>query len=675
MRTALACRAVAALLLGTAIAAGGPPVPAGSVAHAQQHTLNFRNAEIQAFIDDVSIVTGYTFIVDPEVRGQVTITSQTPLTEAEVFQVFLATLRTHGYAAVRTGPGVYQILPETEGARAGAPARGERDGDVFLTSVVRLHNVSAREAIRSVGPLVSQSGAVNASDAGNLVVIVDYASNVQAIEDVLRSMDRDTSVVEMITLENIAADEMAGILDRLREGMLAGEDETRFSVSIAAVPASNSLLLRGQPDAVAEMIGLARRVDAVSRSSQTFRVVYLSHADGAQLLPILEQFAATLDPAGGTPGAGQAGTSIAFHRATNAIIINGDPDTLRELDLVIRQLDIRRPQVVIEAIIVEISDTAARDLGVQYLLAGDGDDAVPFSYSRFGGNNVDLLSLTGALTSSGGLLDEDGTADTGSAAQLRQAAIASLLGSRGGLLGVGGQTDDGTLFGLILNALETDSDSNVLSKPSVTVLDNEEASILVGQEIPITTGEALGANNTNPFRQIERQDVGVQLDVTPQINEGDTIRLTIRQEVSSIAGPVSANFQELITNQREITTTVLADDGEIIVLGGLIESDQQYRDDQVPLLGDIPVAGRLFRNESNSERRRNLMVFIRPQIIRSAEDMRQVTRQNYGSMTAAQRRATRGNGSSLEDIVDMMLDGQDPFDRPLPETGETAPNE
>ena len=188
MKTVLAARAAAALLLGTAIAAGGLPVPAGSAAHAQEHTLNFRNAEIQAFIDDVSIVTGYTFIVDPEVRGQVTITSQTPLTEAEVFQVFLATLRTHGYAAVRTGPGVYQILPETEGARAGAPTRGERDGDVFLTSVVRLNNVSAREAIRSVGPLVSQSGAVNASDAGNLVVIVDYASNVQAIEDVLRSM-------------------------------------------------------------------------------------------------------------------------------------------------------------------------------------------------------------------------------------------------------------------------------------------------------------------------------------------------------------------------------------------------------------------------------------------------------------------------------------------------------
>lgn len=664
-------RTLAACCLATALAAGAGFLP-GSAAHAQEHTLNFRNAEIQAFIDDVSIVTGYTFIVDPDVRGQVTITSQSPLTEAEVFQVFLATLRTHGYTAVRSAPGVFQIVPEQDGARTGAPGRGQRDADVFLTSVVRLENVGAREAIRSVGPLVSSSGAVNASDAGNLVVIVDYASNVNAIEDVLRSMDRDTSVVEMVTLDNVSAEEMTRILERMRESTIAGEDSRRYGVNIAPVPASNSILLRGQPDRVAQMISLARRVDMVSRSSQTFRVVYLSHADGATLLPILEQFARMIDPAEGGQASGR-GTSIAFHRATNSIIINGDPDALRELGLVIGRLDIRRPQVMIEAIIVEISDTAARDLGVQYLIAGNGDNAVPFSYSRFGGNNVDLLALTGALTDA----DSDGDDTTTNTISLRQAAIASLLGSRGGVLGVGGQSDDGTLFGVILNALESDSDSNVLSKPSVTVLDNEEASILVGQQIPITTGEALGSNNTNPFRTIERQDVGVQLEVTPQINEGDTIRLTIRQEVSSIAGPVSANFQELITNQREISTTVLADDGEIIVLGGLIENDQQYADDSIPLLGDIPIAGRLFRNESRSEQRRNLMVFIRPQIIRSAQDMREVTRQNYGSMTAAQRAATRGNGSSLEDIVDMMLDGQDPFDRPLPDSdqGRTVPNE
>lgn len=669
MKTVLT-RTLAAFCLGTAPIAGAIALP-GSAAHAQEHTLNFRNAEIQAFIDDVSIVTGYTFIVDPDVRGQVTITSQSPLTQAEVFQVFLATLRTHGYTAVRTAPGVFQIVPEQDGARAGAPSRGQRDGDVFLTSVVRLENVGAREAIRSVGPLVSPSGAVNASDAGNLVVIVDYASNVSAIRDVLSAMDRDTSVVELVTLDNVSAEEMTRILERMRESTIAGEDSRRFAVNIASVPASNSILLRGQPDQVAEMISLARRVDAVSRSSQTFRVVYLNHADGATLLPILEQFARMLEP--GEAGTGGTATSIAFHRATNSIIVNGDPDTLRELDLVIGRLDIRRPQVMIEAIIVEISDAAARDLGVQYLLAGDGDDAVPFSYSRFGGNNVDLLALTGALTDA----DSDDDDTTTNTISLRQAAIASLLGSRGGVLGIGGQADDGTLFGVILNALETDTNSNVLSKPSVMVLDNEEASIMVGQEIPITTGEALGTNNTNPFRQIERRDVGVQLDVIPQINEGNTIRLTIRQEVSSIAGPVSSSFQELITNQREISTTVLADDGEIIVLGGLIENDQQYRDDSVPLLGDIPGVGRLFRNESQSEQRRNLMVFIRPQIVRSAQDMREVTRANYGSMTAAQRAATRGHGSSLEDIVDMMLDGQDPFDRPLPEhrESESAPDE
>jgi len=664
--------AVMAAFAASLLASG---LPGGQTARAQEHTLNFRDAEIQAFIDDVSIVTGYTFIVDPSVTGLVTITSQSPLTEAEVFQVFLATLRTHGYAAVRTAPGVYQIVPEQEGSRSGAPVRGADPGDVFVTSVIRLNNVSAREAIRSVGPLVSASGAANASDAGNLVVIVDYASNVDAIESALRAMDRDRSVVEMVTLDNVSAEGMRRILDDMRPGMLAGEDARQYSVNIAAVPASNSIILRGEPESVAEMISLARRVDAVSQSSQTFRVIYLDHADGATLLPILEQFARVLAPGGEGAGPGATDTSIAFDRATNAIIINGDPDTLRELDLVIRRLDIRRPQVMIEAIIVEISDTAARDLGVQYLLAGDDDSTVPFSYSRFGGNNVDLLALTGALVSDEGLVGGDGDGTGAGTPSLRQAAINSLLGSSGGLLGVGGQTDDGALFGLILNALETDRGSNVLSKPSVMVLDNEEASIIVGQEIPITTGEALGTNNTNPFRQIEREDVGVQLDVSPQINDGDTIRLTITQEVSSIAGPVSQSFQELITNKRNISTTVLADDGEIIVLGGLIESDQQYTEDSVPGLGGIPGIGRLFSNESRSEARTNLMVFIRPVIVRSEADMRGLTRQNYNYIAAEQRRAARGGGSSLEDIVDMMMSGRAPFEAGAVEEGRSTPHE
>ncbi|MGX6646590.1 type II secretion system secretin GspD [Maricaulaceae bacterium MS644] len=654
---------MAALSLSLALSA----LAAGPASTQERSTLNFRDAEIAAVIDDVSLLTGYTFIVDPEVRGRVTIASQVALTPDEVFQVFLSTLRVNGYTAVRVGQGVFRIVPEQEGARAGARVSTDRENEVFLTTVVRLSNASARDAIRAVGPLLSASGAANAVEGSNLIVAVDYASNIEAVEQALRAMDRDTSTVEMIVLENIPAEDMVGIVERLRTRTGQGEDDRSLAVSVAAVPASNALLMRGEPRAVGEMIALVRRVDAVSRSNQSFRVISLNHAEGAQLLPILEQFSVTLSP---TAGENARGASIAHHAPTNAIIINASPDVLRELEQVVRRLDIRRPQVQVEAIVVEISDQAARELGVQFLLAGDGDDATPFAYTRYGSQrSPDLLALTGALAT-------DSFADTGEAAgdqlSLRNLAVSSLLGVRGGAFGLGGQIgDDGSLFGLIVNALESDTQSNVLSKPQLMVLDNEEASLLVGQQIPITTGEALGANNANPFRQIERQDVGVELTVRPQINQGDAIRLQIRQEVSSVAGPVSADFQELITNQREIETTVMADNGEIIVLGGLIERDEQLLDDSVPGLSRIPVAGRLFRNESRSQVRRNLMVFIRPTIVRNAADMRRVTRDSYNFAVGEQRLAADGL-SSLEEIVDLMLGGADPFDRPLPETPEAS---
>ncbi len=632
------------LVLGAALIAASASALS---AQEERGTLNFRNAELQAVIEDVSVLTGYTFVVDPQVRGVVNITSQAPMTREEIFEAFLAALRVHGYVAVPSGPGVYQIRPEREGARGGAGLAREGDPDVFVTSVVRLNSASAREAVRTILPMLSAPGSANALESGNSIVITDFASNVRAMEDALRALDRDNSVVELLTLENVSADEMSRIIERMRAPLFQGEDNRRFAISAAPIPASNSLLIRGEASAVRELVSLARRVDAVSRSNQSFRVIPLSHADGSGLLPILEQAVATLASAEGEAGAQAARrTTVAHHPATNSIIINADPERLRELELVIRQLDVRRPQVLVEAIIVEVSDTAARDLGVQLLLAGDDGSAVPFAATRYGAGGADALAIAGAIAA--------GREDSDAADDLRQLAISSLLGSRGAIAGIGGSSS-GITFGLILNALEQDTGSNVLSKPSILTLDNEEASFIVGQQIPITTGEVLGANNTNPFRTIERLDVGVQLEVRPQISEGDTIRLYIRQEVSSVAGPVSQNFAELITNNRALETTVLADDGEIIVLGGLIGRDEQLDDGRIPGLGSIPGLGRLFRNESISSQRTNLMIFLRPTIVRNAEDMRILSAQAYAGMAAEQRRATRGQTSSLEEIVDMMM--------------------
>jgi general secretion pathway protein D len=361
------------------------------------------------------------------------------------------------------------------------------------------------------------------------------------------------------------------------------------------------------------------------------------------ILPILEDVAASLAPTG--EGATGGAISISHHAPTNSLIINAPADAQRQIEQVVRQLDIRRPQVLVEAIIVEISDTVAEELGVQFLFSGDQDGDAPLVMSRFNRASPDILALTGAIAEV-----DDGSGDGGNA-NLRSLALNSLLGATGITAGFGGQDSSGNLFGLVLNAVEQDQNSNVLSTPQLMTLDNEEAYILVGQQIPVTTGEALGSNNVNPFRTIERRDVGVRLEVRPQINEGDTIRLAIRQEVSSVAGTVSASSDELITNQREISTTVLADNGEIIVLGGLIEQDRQTTASAVPGLGRLPGVGRLFRSEGESVVQRNLMVFIRPTIIRSEADMRDVTGRSYGRI-----RGPRGDAHSGVNDLDAIAD-------------------
>ncbi|WP_291841912.1 type II secretion system secretin GspD [Maricaulis sp.] len=628
-----------------------------SRAHAQDQVVNFNQAEIQAVIDDVSAVTGFTFIVDPNVRGRVTITSQAPLTSDQYFQVFLSTMRVHGYTVVPTASGAYQIVPDQAGARSANPVNSNLRGDQYVTAVVRLNHVASRDALAVVRPLVGAQGSVNATETGNVLVMVDYAENIARLRQVIRDLDRDTSVVEMVELTNVSAADMTRILQQMRTRSGAGEDETLFNVAIAPIPASNTVLLRGNREAVDQMMALVRRVDSVSQSNQSFRVIYLSHADGEGLLPILQQ---VVDTMASTDGVTRS-PSVSHHAPTNSLVINAEPDVQRQLELVIRQLDIRRPQVLVEGIIVEMSDTTAQELGVQMLLAG-GEGDTPLAMTRFSSNNPDLLALTGAVTSPG---DDDSDLNT----TLRQAAINSLLGATGGTLGFGGQNGSGNLFGLVLNAVQSDVNSNVLATPSILALDNEEASFLSGQEIPVTTGEALGSNNANPFRTVDRQEVGVKLTVRPQITEGNTVRLYIQQEVSSVAGVVNAASTDLITNKREIATTVLADNGEIIVLGGLIRQEDEESNSGVPGLRRLPGVGRLFRSEGTEVRRTNLMVFIRPTIIRSEADMQALTDNRYDFIRSQQIAGSENGTSSLESIVEMMMVE---MGQAAPATAETA---
>ncbi len=603
----------------------------------QGQIINLRNADISALIDQVSATTGYTFVVGPEVRGEVTVVSQIPLSPEEVFEVFLSTLRVHGFSAVRIDTGVYRIVPQD--AAAGDPGAGgfNASGDSFSTVVLRLNNVGAQEAAQSIMPMLGPQGAVTANPQSNAVIIVDYASNLQRLRSVVAELDRDRSEIVSVPVVNMSAREMADIIT----GLNAGPTGATGAVSAVPVRSGNTVVLRGEPDTVARMAGLIGDLDRTSLRQDTVRVVRLQNADAEELAPVLENLLGALtQPGEGAEGAPAVpgitgGPSITVYASTNSLVLSAPPETLNEMERVIGELDVRRPQVLVEAIIVEVSDTVARDLGVQFLLAGSRDSSIPFAATSYSGSAPSLLALAGALI-------DDERVGGGEDGFLGDTAAASALGSRGALIGVGGQNSSGALFGAILNAVQADQDSNVLSTPSITTLDNQEALINVGQEIPISTGEVLSASNNNPFRTIERKDVGVRLAVRPQIGDGDTIKLFISQEASSVLGPVSVSSGELVTSKRQIETTVLADNSEIIVLGGLIQDDEQEQEEKVPVLGDVPLLGAAFRNTSRSRARTNLMVFIRPTILRDAATAQAATATRLDYMRAEQF-AAQGN--------------------------------
>ncbi len=602
--------ALVAALCALALAAGAPAQDEDG------HVINLRDADINAFIEDVSSVTGYTFIVHPEVNGRVTVSSQTPLSREEVFQVFLSTLRVQGFTAIPTSNGAYRIVPETTGAVDGSfvGSSGQPD-DQFVTEVMQLRHFPADEAARMIQPLINHRGQVTANGANNVLVIVDYAGNIGRIREIVAELDQDRSSILTIALENASAREVAEVVNGV-----SGDGAASAEISAVALESSNSIILRGDHAEIARARALVHELDVASVPTESLRVIHLEHAQAADIVPTLEAVARSMR----LRGEGEE-LSIPFDEGTNSIILTADPQTVAALTQVVRELDVRRAQVLVEAIIVEVSDDVARDLGLQFLVSGGGNSSVPFAATNFSQSAPNILAATGAVT----IRDDEGDRSD----VLRDVAVSSLLGASGALIGGGGTFDNGDgLFGVILNAVENDANSNILSTPSIMTLDNEEASILVGQEVPITTGEALGADNSNPFRTIERQNVGVMLRVRPQINSGDVIQLNLRQEVSSVAGVVSPTFEELLLNTREIETTVIADNGEIIVLGGLIDVAEELADERVPILGDIPIVGRAFSSETRSQRRRNLMVFIRSSIVRDRAGARRVSAGSYASV-------------------------------------------
>ncbi|MET0370143.1 MAG: type II secretion system secretin GspD [Sphingobium sp.] len=688
-----------------AIALAAPLAPLSA-----QQTLNVRDADIRAFIQDAARVTGRTFIIDSRVQGKVSVVTDRPLSRSEYFEIFLSTLRANGLVAVPAPGGSYRIQP-ADGA-AGQPGSVGRAAtrNSFVTEVFRLRSIDAASALETLRPLVSKDGSVTANRAGNSVVVADYADNIARIRQVIARIDRDTSATQMVMLKNAGAREIAQSLQALVANGGGEGAAAAASAQVVPIDSSNAIAIRGDAGTVARLAQMARDLDRQAASGTEIRVYWLEHADAEKLLPVLQQLvgqstsqpvsAATPAGASATPVAAQAqvassasisGSGISTrgpaivtrYDGANAIIVAASSDVQRMLGETVRQLDTRREQVLVEAIIVEISDAAARKLGVQFLL---GSTSTGFAATNYSNASPNLLTLAGAYgatqlgTTKTTVTAADGTTTTTEtqtnsdlASTLQQSAINSLTSATGIIGGLGTQIGKNGIFGAIINAVKTDTESNLLSTPSVMTMDNQKASILVGQQVPVTTGEALSQNFDNQFRTVQRQDVGIKLEVKPQINEGGAIKLFLRQEVSSIAGPVSNSSSDLIINKREIETTVTVDDGEILALGGLLDDNERKTIERIPLLSDIPGIGELFKSRSRSRTKTNLMVFIRPTILRSKEDARRVTQQRYGYVRDMQLARDPKFEPTIDELVRDYMGASPPAAAPQPGDAVAAP--
>ncbi|MEO1014891.1 MAG: type II secretion system secretin GspD [Pseudomonadota bacterium] len=618
-------------------------------------SINYEDAEISAVVDEIALRTGKKFVIAPQVNGRITIKSgpNGGLCPNEAWELFQAALRVTGFVATPINGDSYKIVPLQFGARAAGPVGEGRPGDI-VTQIVRLQHVEARNAAASLSQIVSERGVVNPVNGGNALILVDSEDNIERMRQVLAEIDRDTRVYRTVSLQNASATEVAGVVRQLAQEL--GEDEGSRrgagGVSVVPVEATNSVIVRAEPVLLRRLLTVVGELDRIGETSSDIAVIRLAHQDAETLAVTLRELAEAQpnDAGENAQGArrGRPRAIISVDKPTNSIIISGDPSIQQTLRRAIYELDVRPAQVQVEAIIVEISERAARQLGVEYLISGSGDGVVPFTTTNFTDSQANLLtSFAQAFVTDTSNTNTTNILDN----QIAQAALGSLLGLNGVAFGGGGQTDDGTIYSAIVTALREDTNSNVLSLPSVVTLDNQPARLQVGQEIPITTGEAVGDNFNGAFRTVTREEVGVILEVTPRISDGDTVTLTVMQETSSVAGQIIASSTDLITNKRTIETVALVDDGDILVVGGLIDQTDEEFQDKVPLLGDIPIAGNLFRNSANARERRNLMVFIRPTIIRDQSTARAATSRKIDYIRA---RGLLDGGTSVSDMEQLI---------------------
>ncbi|MDO6461746.1 type II secretion system secretin GspD [Granulosicoccaceae sp. 1_MG-2023] len=636
MKTTGMKKLLIAAMIGAALQTGGTASAWAQQAEEENFTLNLNNTDIHSLIATVSKQTGLNFVIDPRVKAKVTVVSAEPMDSKQLYQVFLSVLQVHGYSAVPSGD-LIKIVPDVTAKQGPVPMAGDDSSDrsdQLVTKVIPIVNVPAAQLVPILRPLVPQQGHLAAYASTNSLIITDRAGNIERLAEIIERVDRpDNAAIEVIRLQHATASELVRIVSSLEGGSAA--QGTVGGMKVAADERTNSILVSGDQAVRLRVRTLIANLDTpVESGSGNTRVVYLKYANAEDILTVLNGVSqgqakigtSPADNSNNTTTAAQVSTNkngngttvpalvrrsttnnssnqenearvdIQADAHTNSLIITAPPDEMRNIMSVIEKLDIRRAQVLVEAIIAELSESNSAAIGSNFLV--DGSDANrPIGYTNLGGATQSVLTSAIAI-------------DEGSSSASLSGGLSMALGSFGT-----GNVD----FGFLLTALASDANNNILSTPTLVTMDNQEAEIVVGQNLPFVTGQTLSSTNSNPFTTIERRDVGISLKVKPQINEGNNIKMEIQQDVESVSATTVSGASDITTDKRSIKTTVMVENKQTLVLGGLIDDQLSERHEKVPLLGDIPLLGNLFRYNNAEKSKRNLMVFLHPTIMRDAE--------------------------------------------------------
>lgn len=631
---------------------------------ANEFSASFKGTDIQEFINIVGRNLEKTIIVDPSVRGKIDVRSYDVLNEEQYYSFFLNVLEVYGYAVVEMENGVLKVVKSKDSKTSAIPVVSDDTvkGDNVITRVVAVRNVSVRELSPLLRQLIDNAGAGNVVhyDPANIILITGRAAVVNRLAEIIKRVDQagDTEI-EVVELGNASAAEMVRIVDALNRTTDAKNTPEFLQPKLVADERTNSILISGDPKVRDRLKRLIRQLDVEMASKGNNRVVYLKYAKAEDLVDVLKGVSDNLQA---EKNSGQKGASsqrndvvIAAHQGTNSLVLTAPPDIMLALQDVITQLDIRRAQVLIEALIVEMAEGDGMNLGVQW---GSLETGAVIQYGNTGAplGSV-MVGLEEAKDQTKTEYYNDGNGNRVPYQVTESGDYSTLASALSGVNGAALSLVMGDWTALV-SAVSTDSNSNILSSPSITVMDNGEASFIVGEEVPVITGSTAGSNNDNPFQTVDRKEVGIKLKVVPQINEGDSVQLNIEQEVSNVLGANGA--VDVRFAKRQLNTSVIVQDGQMLVLGGLIDERALESESKVPLLGDIPILGHLFKSTNTQVEKKNLMVFIKPTIIRDGMTADGITQRKYNYIRAEQLyKADQG--------LKLMDDGHIPV---LPKFGE-----